>query len=261
MRTIVMPPKLRQPKAIVFDVSSTIIKAHFPTDVLMKYFRQNLPVYLSEHWDDDETQRLVNQVLKRPGKGKSRSTKQPTSSKKRKSNKEEQLTKEKQIKGLCDWVSQCQDKCVDPKELSDLRLAIWMEGYQSKLLVTPVYEDVGTTLARWKNKLDIRLFTYSSGWWEMTRRFLSNTNSGDLDELFEMHYDSNVGALSTVTNGIGEKPQEILLLTKKLDQAEQARKCSLRVVLVRRADAKIEPTPGDRHFPVVKFFSEIEFVE
>lgn len=55
---------------------------------------------------------------------------------------------------------------------------MWFDGYKRQRIETPVYSDVAIQIQKWRCDQEIKLFVFSNGWAEATKRFMSQTNHG-----------------------------------------------------------------------------------
>lgn len=105
---------------------------------------------------------------------------------------------------------------------------MWFDGLKRGRIEMPVYSDVANKLKIWSSQLSIRLFVFSNGWSEMSKRILSRTNHGDLSTLIEDYYDTELGELTetaTFTKALAlikEPPETVVFLTKNAAQARAA---------------------------------------
>lgn len=143
---------------------------------------------------------------------------------------------------------------------------MWFDAYSRNLLETPVYSDVAIQIQKWRCDQDIKLYVFSNGWAEATRRFLTKTNHGDLNLLIDDYFDTSLGQLSDantftkVLNKINEKSENVVFLTKSPDEGRAAQSIGLTVVLVLTHRRNIERLDEEaRRMPRVRSFNEIEF--
>lgn len=143
---------------------------------------------------------------------------------------------------------------------------MWFDGYDKSKLETPVYSDVAVQIQKWRCDQNIKLFVFSNGWAEATKRFLSKTNHGDLNLLIDEHFDTSLGQLSDpetfkkVLSKIKEKPEDVVFLTKSADEARASAKVNLTTVLVLTHRRNIEKLDSDgKKMPRVRSFNELEF--
>ena len=131
---------------------------------------------------------------------------------------------------------------------------------------THVYSDVAIQLQKWRCDLQIRLFVFSNGWTEATRRFLTKTNHGDLNLLIDAHFDSSIGPLGEAAtfqkmlDEIKQKPEDVLFLTKWPEEARAAKSLGITSVLVLTHRRNIDNLDeADKAMDRIRTFNELDF--
>lgn len=118
--------------------------------------------------------------------------------------------------------------------------------------------------------MQIRLFAISKGCPEVTKRYLTATNHGDLNLLVEGHFGADAGPLTEkgtfekILATIKQAPEDVLFLTKFREEYKTAKAAGLNAVqlMYRRAQAD---TPGaqaeEDNAPVVRVrtLNELQF--
>lgn len=77
--------------------------------------------------------------------------------------------------------------------LKELQGMIWAEGYAKGQLVAPLFAEVSSTLAAWR-EAGIALSVYSSGSITAQKLLYQHSNAGDLCGLFNAWFDTRIGA-------------------------------------------------------------------
>lgn len=96
--------------------------------------------------------------------------------------------------------------------------------------------------------MQIRLFAVSKGCPEVTKRFLTATNHGDLNLLIEGHFGADAGPLTQkgtfekILTSIKQLPEDVLFLTKYREEYLTAKSANLVAVqlMYRRQAEKVE---------------------
>lgn len=248
---------LKRPKAILFDVSGTVTKTSFIDRILVPYISANIRQYLEENWTTQMVKvdiGLIREDLKNnPVEG----VKLPEDGDQNKAEMIEQIAK---------WVDTFAGDNTANQAFGLLRFHVWFDGFRHDKLQTPVYSDVAIQIAKWSGELGIRLYVFSNGWAEATKRFLGKTNHGNLNLLIEKHFDTSFGKLTESTTftkiltEIDEKADDVCLLTKSAKEAKAAVQAGLTVVLVLTHRQDIGKLDDDaKKLPRVRSFNEIEF--
>ncbi|KAH7643293.1 enolase-phosphatase e1-like protein [Dermatophagoides farinae] len=165
-----------------------------------------------------------------------------------------------------DYVRYCLDNRKENKAMTLLRFHMWFDGYAKNRLETPVYSDVAIQIQKWRCDQDIKLYVFSNGWSEATRRFMMKTNHGDLNLLIDGYFDTSLGQLNDpdtfrkMLQRINEKPENVMFLTKSPEEGRAAESIGLTVVLVLTHRRNIERLDDDgRRMARVRSFNELEF--
>ena len=110
------------------------------------------------------------------------------------------------------------------------------------------------------------MYVLSNGWALASKRFLSQTNHGDLNELITDYFDSDLGQLTDkstyqkVLEQIKESAENVLFLTKNAREGQAALSAGLSVVLVMTHRRNIEKlSDEEKKIPRVRTFNDIEF--
>lgn len=145
------------------------------------------------------------------------------------------------------------------------RRHVIFSGYDKGLLETLVFSDVALQIQKWRCDMQIRLFAVSKGCTEATKRFLTATNHGDLNLLIESHFGADMGPLTEkgtfekILASIKQPPEDVLFLTKFLDEyvtAKSANMVAVQLVCRRQAEEV-----KDTNVPVIRVRSlnELQF--
>ncbi|KAH9419036.1 Enolase-phosphatase E1 [Dermatophagoides pteronyssinus] len=170
------------------------------------------------------------------------------------------------IESAFEYVRYCLDTHNENKAITLLRFHMWFDGYSKNRLETPVYSDVAIQIQKWRCDQDIKLYVFSNGWAEATRRFLMKTNHGDLNLLIDGYFDTSLGQLTDaetfrrVLDRINEQPENVIFLTKSSIEGRAAESIGMTVVLVLTHRRNIERLDEEgRRMPRVRSFNELEF--
>lgn len=144
---------------------------------------------------------------------------------------------------------------------------MWFDGYKRGKLETPVYSDVAIQIKRWRCDFGIKLYVFSNGWTEATKRFMAKTSHGDLNLLIDDHFDNTQGPLTNpatfqkILQTIEMEPSRVLFLTKSVEEGKAAKRAGLKVVLVmthRRTIARLSDKDLDT-WQIIRTFNELSF--
>ena len=245
---------VKKPKVLLFDVVSTVTKTSFIDKVLLPYVSSHIKQFLEENWDSKSVQADIDnlrwQAKQEPG-----APQIPINAE-----------RDALIDATMAFVKYCVDKNNESQAIILLRLHMWFDGYKRDRLETPVYSDSACKLKKWHFEQNIKLYVLSNGWNQASKRFLSRTNHGDLNELIMDHFDTEMGLLTDestyrkVLEQINEPPEVVLFLTKDAAEGQAALRAGLSVVLVMTHRRNIEKLDEDaKKMPRVRSFNDIEF--
>lgn len=247
---------VKRPKALIFDVSGTVTKTSFIDRILIPYVGANIKKYLEENWDSRmvkiDIENIRYDLEKYPVEG----VNMPA----------DDNDKAGIVNAVAKWVATFGGDNLVNQAFGLLRFHMWFDGFRRGLLETPVYSDVAIQIAKWHGELNIKLYVFSHGWAEATKRFLAKTNHGDLNMLIERHFDTSVGSLdepstfSKILGEIGENASDVCLLTKDPAEAKAAVAVGMTAILVMTHRRNIEKLDSvAKKMPRVRSFNEIEF--
>ena len=248
--------QVKTPKALLFDVISTVAKTSFIDKVLLPYVKANAKTYLEENWGSEA-------VLMDIANLRIQANLEPDVP---------QIPAEAEQAALINATVAYIEYCEDKKKTSDaitlLRFHMWFDGLKRNRIETPVYSDVASKLKQWHMERNIRLFVFSNGWTEATKRFLKRTNHGDMSTLIEDYFDTEQGELTEpdtfrkAMDLIKEPAEKVLFLTKNAAVGRAALIAGLNVMLVmthRRSIHKLDEE--SKKIPRVRSFNDIEFID
>ncbi|MDH5722534.1 MAG: acireductone synthase, partial [Alphaproteobacteria bacterium] len=149
-----------------------------------------------------------------------------------------------------------EDQKVTP--LKELQGLIWEEGYKDGELKGHIYDDALECLKDW-HKSGIKIYIYSSGSIHAQRLLFGNTESGDLNGLFDGNFDTTTGpkkeveSYEKIITEIGMPAEDILFLSDCVEEIDAAAKAGMNVVILDREKCLTDNQP----YSVVQSFNEI----
>ena len=247
--------QVQKPRAILFDISGTVTKSSFIDKVLMPYIKDNIHIYLEENWGLKNVHVDLDNLRAQAALDAPDAPQIPRNA-----------DKATMIDATVAYVNHCVEYKKENKALALLRFHMWFDGYKRERIETPVYSDVAIQIQKWRCEQNIKLYVFSNGWSEATKRFLSRTNHGDLNLLINGHFDTSLGSLSDPTTytrlleKINEQPNMVLFLTKSAEEGRAAIQAGLYVVLCLTHRRNIEKLDSEgKKMARVRSFNEIEF--
>lgn len=202
-------------KAIVTDIEGTTSSIRFVHDVLFPYARQALPAFVAAHRQDDAVRPWLQQVADEIG-----------------SEPDDPAV----VNTLLGWI----DEDRKHTALKALQGQIWRSGYENGDFQAHVYPEVADQLRTWKAQ-PLKLYVYSSGSIAAQRLFFRHSEAGDLESLFDGHFDTTTGAkreaesYRRIAAEIGLKGARILFLSDIVAELDAAREAGLHTILLERS--------------------------
>ena len=154
------PLKVRKPTAIMFDIVATATKSFFIDQVLFPYIKKNSKAYLAANWENSVIQHDV-MLLREAAKKDKSSVKIADAS----------ADADTIQRSVCEYVSKALDELKDNEALTQFRFHILFDGYANGHIETPVYTDVAIQIHNWAVDEKIKLYVFSNGWKEATKRY------------------------------------------------------------------------------------------
>ncbi len=204
-------------KAIVTDIEGTTSSISFVHDVLFPYARQALPTFVAAHRQDEAVRPWLQQVADEIGRGPDDPAVVDT---------------------LLRWI----DEDRKHTALKALQGRIWRSGYESGDFLAHVYPEVADRLRQWKAR-GLKLYVYSSGSVDAQRLFFRHSEAGDLEPLFDGHFDTTTGgkreadSYRTIAAEIGLKGARIAFLSDIVAELDAARAAGMHTILLERSGA------------------------
>lgn len=245
---------------MLFDVSGTLTQSTFIPKVLVPYFKAYFTVYLEENYDKEECKTMIQELR---AEAQLDVAAGPTFQ-----IEPADADKKAIIESVSRHINHCLENSIERKAYILFRFKVWFDGLAKDIIKVPVYADVATQLQNWRTNLGIRLFVLSNGWSVATRKFMEKTSKGDLSLLVSDFWDTDIGELTRpetyrlVIERIGEQPEEIVFLSKNLDEARAAKSAGLVVVLVlthRSQVTAVSEACRVENIPHIRSFDELNF--
>ncbi len=193
-------------KAILTDIEGTTSSLSFVKEVLFPYSRQRLAGFVQQHATDPAVAAALADATKLF--------------------KSTTYDQNVIVDQLLRWIDE--DNKAGP--LKALQGMIWEEGYRTNAFKGHIYADALHHLRAWRAQ-GVLLYVFSSGSVKAQKLLFSNTDYGDITELFSGYFDTQVGAKKSpdsyiaIAAEIDIAPSHILFLSdikEELDAAKQA---------------------------------------
>ena len=213
-------------KGILLDVEGTTSSIAFVYDVLFAYAKEHIAGYFERHATDEGVRAAATALANEtscPGnidtpEGRTQLTLAAIGL----MNRDEKSTPLKALQGM-----------------------IWREGFESRKLVSHIFDDVPPALEQWANSgIDVRI--YSSGSVQAQKLFFGHTSAGDLTSHLRGHYDTTTGpkreqaSYAAIANAMGMPARQILFISDVGAELDAARAAGMATAAAMR--------PGNRPF-------------
>ncbi|KAG2466705.1 PGM5 protein, partial [Polypterus senegalus] len=183
-------------------------------DILFPYVKDNVQDYLIAHWEEDECKQDVY-LLKKQAEEDSR---QHRAGPVHCLDESVHTDEEKAIQEVVDNVLWQMAEDRKTTALKQLQGHMWRAAYAAGKIKGEVYEDVAPAIQTWR-QLGMKVYIYSSGSVEAQKLLFANSTEGNLLDLFDGYFDTNIGAkvesksYKRIAESIGCLPSNILFLT------------------------------------------------
>jgi enolase-phosphatase E1 len=212
---------------ILLDIEGTTCPVDFVANTLFPFAREHLGTFIREHAQEPVVAALLEEAEaawitdRGPGAIASREALGPG---KTSANAEE----------LADYLIDLIKADRKLPALKELQGMIWSEGYADGKLLAPLYEEVGPTLAAWR-EAGIALSVYSSGSVSAQKLLYSHSSAGNLCDLFSGWFDTRIGAKTEAQSYqkiaalLAVGPEETLFISDSLKELAAAHSAGFQV--------------------------------
>ncbi|KAJ8286742.1 hypothetical protein GJAV_G00042770 [Gymnothorax javanicus] len=256
MATVTIPPNT---SVLLLDIEGTTTPITFVKDILFPYIKEHLEDYLSAHWEEDECKQDVY-LLKKQAEEDSRENRAgPVHV----IDQTVHTDEEKAIREVVDNVLWQMASDRKTTALKQLQGHMWRVAYTSGKIKGEVYQDVAPAIRRWRRQ-GLKVYIYSSGSVEAQKLLFGYSVEGDLLDLFDGHFDTNMGlkveskSYQRIAERLGCVPENIMFLTDVTREARAAEEAGMNVTVVVRP-GNLELTEEEKsHFSLITSFSQLE---
>ncbi|KAG5272487.1 hypothetical protein AALO_G00166080 [Alosa alosa] len=256
MATVTVPANT---SVFLLDIEGTTTPITFVKDILFPYIKEHLEDYLSDHWEEDECKQDVHLLKKQTEEDHRLNRAGPVHAVDQTVHTDE----EKAIREVVDnvlWQMAADRKTTALKQLQG---HMWRVAYNTGKIKGEVYQDVVPAIRGWRRQ-GMKVYIYSSGSVEAQKLLFGYSVEGDLLDLFDGHFDTNIGAkvesksYERIAERIGCTPEEIMFLTDVTREAKAAEEAGLNVAVVLRP-GNLELTDEEQaHYSTITSFSQLE---
>ena len=221
-------------KAILLDIEGTTTPIEYVHDVLFPFAKRKMPGYVAAHFDalSDEIEQLRLEHQKDLGYTDDFD---PSSA-----------------NSVAKYLAFLIDADRKSTPLKSIQGEIWKLGYDSRELVSKVFDDVPRAFERWRSEGKV-VAIYSSGSVLAQQLLFRNTDHGDLTTYISNYFDTTTGAkreaesYKKIVSELGFPPQEIVFCSDIPEELDAAKAAGLLTALVvRPGNAPVEDAEGYR---------------
>lgn len=242
----------------LLDIEGTTTPITFVKDVLFPYIKDNVEEYLSAHWEEDECKQDVHLLKKQADDDSKHHRSGPVHS----FDQTVHTDEEKAIQEVVDNVLWQMAEDRKTTALKQLQGHMWRAAYTTGKIRGEVYEDVVPAIRKWR-RLGMKVYIYSSGSVEAQKLLFGYSTEGNVLELFDGHFDTNIGAkvesksYQRIAESIGCSADNIMFLTDLTREAKAAEEAGVKVaVVVRPGNAELTEEEKS-HYKLITSFSEL----
>jgi len=223
--------------ALLLDIEGTTTPVDFVYKTLFPYARLHLASYLAKSFEAEDRAMLLEEYHSD-------------------SSAEKPLWNEPPI----DYILWLMDHDRKVRALKSIQGRIWENGYRNGALRGVLFPDVAPALRRWKSS-DKKIFIYSSGSVKAQRLLFENSIDGDLSQLIDGYFDTEVGSKKETTSyktiliRINLPANECLFISDVTAECQAAHDAEFNVLLSVRPGNE----PQDSLFPKINSLDEIFF--
>jgi enolase-phosphatase E1 len=212
---------------ILLDIEGTTTPVDFVYKTLFPYASRKLESFLRQHFQEQETQSLIAELLGQHRRDESDGLAPPVW----KHDSDEARLRSSIT--YAQWLMARDSKCPPLKALQG---KIWREGYERRELRGEVYADVPRAFARW-GRQGREICIYSSGSVLAQQLLFRSVGAGDLTPHISSFFDTRIGAKTEsesyrkIAASLRRPPEELLFISDALKEIEAAQAAGMQTVL------------------------------
>ncbi|CAL8326845.1 unnamed protein product [Boreogadus saida] len=232
MATVAIPANTT---ALLLDIEGTTTPITFVKDILFPYIRDQLEDYLSTHWEEDECKQDVHLLKKQLEEDLRQNRACPVHVLDQTVHTDEEKAIHEVMENVL-WQMAADRKTTALKQFQG---HMWRAAYSAGRIKGEMYPDVVPSIRSWRRH-GLKVYIYSSGSVEAQKLLFGYSVEGDVLDLFDGHFDTNIGlkvegkSYERIAERIGCPPEEITFLTDVSREAKAAEDAGMNVVVVVR---------------------------
>ncbi len=230
-------------KIILLDIEGTTTPIDFVFQVLFPYARNHVQDFLSQHWDDLQTEvsQFKSEQLEDEGQGLN-----------------PPALDSSQLESVITYIYWLLDQDRKSTPLKSLQGKIWEEGYKNGVLRSQLFSDVPTAFKNWQQQ---RICIFSSGSVLAQKLLFTYTEFGDLSKFISGWFDTNIGNKQDATSyhriavALQTDADEILFVSDVTAELEAARVAGMQTQLSIRPGNPLQP--NTQNFQSITSFDQL----
>jgi enolase-phosphatase E1 len=236
-------------RVVLLDIEGTTTPISFVYDVLFPYAREWLEPFLRRHWDDQETQAELVQLLEENGRDVAQGAPSLSDA--------EAGTALDHAVAYLNWLI---DRDRKSTPLKSLQGRIWQAGFAAGELKSQVFPDVPGAFANWREQ-GRKIGIYSSASVLAQQQLFEHVAGvGDLSGFISYWFDTRVGAkrdsvsYARIAVELKERPDDLLFISDVTAELDAARLAGFNTWLALRPGNAEQPPSSHG---AIKSFGEV----
>lgn len=172
--------RVLQPQVVLLDFHGTISERRWEDKVITPYVQQATESYLKEHINDEPIQNSLAALRQESFEVAIRHKYEEAPLIEGQSDELESEQLAKQVADFMLWQVRAKK---ETKETLAIQRLIWIDGFERKQILTPLFTDVMPTVKKWHDHFNCKIYLTSSLDVLTLRCLMENTNQGSLDAL------------------------------------------------------------------------------
>ena len=229
-------------KTILLDIEGTTTPIDFVYQVLFPYARKHLHAYLSEHWDELQSERV--QLQHEHANDVQQGSEPPA-------------LDASQLESVVAYLHWLMDRDRKSTPLKSLQGKVWDVGYKSGALKSQLFADVPLAFAAWQAQ-GKRIAIFSSGSVLAQNLLFTYTEHGDLSGFISGWFDTNIGAkreaesYHRIAEALECEPRAVAFISDVTAELEAAQQAGMQTFLSLRENNPPQPN-AESFVPLTQF--------
>lgn len=172
--------RVLQPQVVLIDFHGTISERRWEDKVITPYLQRATESYLKDHINDEIIQNSLAALRQESFEVAIRHKYEDAPLIE---GQTDELESEQLARQVSDFILWQMKSKKETKETFAIQRLIWMDAFERKQILTPLYSDVMPTVRKWHDEYNCKIYLTSSLDVVTLRCLMENTNHGSLDSL------------------------------------------------------------------------------